>query len=62
MFLQGFSQAIYFISHFAVSIKSQEHQQQSSLILDKCNPDGRGLKGRAALTPEEEEGDVYFWW
>lgn len=39
-----------FISHFAVSIKSQEPQQQSFLILDKCNPDGHGLKGRAALT------------
>lgn len=51
-----------FISHFAVSIKSQKHQQQSFLILDKCNLDGHGLKGRAALTPEKEEDYVDFWW
>lgn len=51
-----------FISHFAVSIKSQEPQQQSFLILDKCNPDGHGLKGRAALTRVNKEDDVDFWW
>lgn len=61
MFISGFSQAIYFISSFAVSRKNQEDQLKFSLILGKCNPDGCGLKGRAALPPEEEEDCVDIW-
>lgn len=44
-----------FICSFALSRKNQEDCLQFSLILDKCSPDGCGLKGRAAFLPEEEE-------
>lgn len=46
---------LFFICSFALSRKNQEDCLQFSLILDKCSPDGCGLKGRAAFLPEEEE-------